>query len=306
MLKVHTDGNPFKTVEGLKKHRRVNVQGLSRQEKLLMGGLRPDNGNLIYSIDYVSLEPAITTHYTNDPMYRWATFDGIGKEPYWNNGILMIDDIYLMVASANPCTREVMEAAYRADWGGKTFVEQWLEDSEVIKKALKKSARAFNKTACLGFGYGMGAKTFYKNATESGHNITMADAKATYSTFWSLFKEIEYFANYLASETKKHSRLVNDFGYRLTPEPRKAYNAWIQSSASGVLDLLDLNMTTACPWFHLHAFIHDEILGEIPKVKLEDTRKLAQECVSNVNQTLNWSLDLRIGEAWGNSWFEAK
>lgn len=289
-----------------------------------MKGLIADPGDMVGSFDFVSLEPAITTHYTNDPMYRYATFDGIGKAPSFNaNGVLLIDDIYFMTASVNPCTRALMRKAFES-WGfyvdpiknkgvadptgkkGKGFVEQWLDDNEVVKDALKKLARALNKSACLGFGYGMGYRKFHKTVTEMGYDITMAEAKATWLAFWNLFSGVKTFADHQAHIAKNQGYIINDFGYRLTPQPRKAYNAVIQSSASGVLDLLDYNMKILCPEARLKAFIHDEVLYHFNKKHKELVQEKIDICVKHVNDTLNWSINLRIGSSFGPTWWEAK
>jgi hypothetical protein len=131
------------------KRHRLNAQGLARRDKGLMDKIVSEPGRTLVSIDLSAGEPSVTANFSNDTNYRWATLDGVGKAPKYVNNVLMIDDIYLMTASASPMFSDTIREAFDRDWDGKTFVEQWLADSEAIKGALKKT-RQISKILCLG------------------------------------------------------------------------------------------------------------------------------------------------------------
>lgn len=120
------------------KEARLNVQGLARQDKGLMSCIVADKNMVFVSIDQTAGEPSVTTHLTKDRMYRYANFDGIGKKPFYQNGVLMVDDIYLMYASVAPIFQAEVKKAFEETYPEGDFGKQWLKDPEVIKTRLKR------------------------------------------------------------------------------------------------------------------------------------------------------------------------
>lgn len=108
----------------------------------------PEEDCLTISIDLAAGEPTVTAHFSQDQRYRFATIDGVGKEPYYAaDGVLMVDDIYLMVMSVSPMGKQLMWDTYHNHMFGDgkyNFVTQWMLDSEVVKSHLKKF-RQFHK-----------------------------------------------------------------------------------------------------------------------------------------------------------------
>ena len=278
---------------------KLNSQGLARADKGLMQCLKPQKGNLIISVDCSQLEPTVISHYTKDPVYKYAAFDGVGKEPFYQNGVLMIDDMYLMTASTWPIMDKLVEKAFNRDWNGKTFQQQWLADNELIKGALKKEFRAVAKAGVLALGYGAGWKKLKQMFYENGFEITAKEAKQMHKAYWNLYAYVKAFANHCAKKVETDGCIVNDFGYRLTPEPHKAFNAVIQSSASGVLDLLQMNFFDICKHVkrraHARGLIHDEILFEVPKEFEAECRQDMQRAVDRLNEQLGWDVPIRTG-----------
>ena len=130
------------------KEARLNLQAISRRDAGLMQTLIAEPGHTFISCDLVGAEPAVTANFSRDKNYRWATVDGVGKAPFYKDGVLMIDDIYLATMAVSPLGRDKMRAGFDRDWGGKTFAEQWLADPEVIKTEFKKD-RQIHKALCL-------------------------------------------------------------------------------------------------------------------------------------------------------------
>jgi len=207
-------------------------------------------------------------------------------------GILMIDDIYLMTASKLPGLREpVIE--YFSD---PKNCDLWMQDPEICKEDPKiKGPRKQAKPACLGFNYGMGPRRFVTQCYDAGISVSYRDAKAMYKAYWELFKGIQSLVKKLELHTKKNHFIENPFGYRLTTEPHKAYNAFIQSSASGVVDLFCLKFFEECPDIKFIALIHDEVVYAVPEHRLEEVKEIQKQCVTWLNQELKFTIPMRLG-----------
>lgn len=132
------------------KEYRLNAQGTARRDPLLMTTLVADEGRTFVSCDLGSGEPSCTTHFSQDPAYRYATFDGVGRPPEYRGSVLYIDDIYLMTMSIDPIYRDMLRREFdTGKFPAGSFVDQWMADPEVVKSRLKR-ARQFDKAACLG------------------------------------------------------------------------------------------------------------------------------------------------------------
>lgn len=287
-----------------KKEPRLNLQAISRKDKGLMSCMLADDGNTIVSLDLVSGEPSVTANFSRDKNYRWATIDGIGKAPYYDGAVLMIDDIYLQTMSVSPLGRDKMRAAFAADWGGRSFSEQWLLDSEVIKTALKRD-RQVHKILCLAISYGMQPKKMVKSMYEAGHQITLQQAKDFHLAYWDLYNNVQRFSKRLSRQLEIDGYIINPFGYRLTPEPRLGFNYFIQSSVSGLIHVYCAKLFAAAPYATFLTVIHDEVVCEIPTEKLEEFKVAARRATDSLNDDLKWEVNIRTGFAPGLNWYEA-
>jgi DNA polymerase I-like protein with 3'-5' exonuclease and polymerase domains len=284
----------------------VNLLALARRDETFMRVWQPDPGRIFVSCDFSSLEPSITAHFSGDPYYRYATFDGIGKLPHFDhNDVLMIDDIYLMTASVMPGVGVTICAFFR----DMDNCKLWLSNREAITgHKIIKPIRAKAKTACLGFGYSMGAPKFARQAYEAGMLVTLSEARGMHKAYWDLFREVKVFSKKLSALVNKNGSIVNPMGYRLTPEPHKAFNAYIQSTASGVLDLFCLDFFDRCKDARLIANIHDESVFDIPNTQesIADCRKAHMESVQQVNDILQWTISMRMSFQLASSFAEMK
>lgn len=287
------------------RQKRLNIQGLARREPLLQHCFPAPNDSVYVSIDLAAGEPSVTTHFSQDTNYRYATFDGVGKRPFYRDDVLMIGDIYLMSASINPLHTSTMKGAFDKTWPAGSFADQWVADDEIIKKALK-APRTFNKMAALGFSYGMGAKKFVKQAYDQGFSIDLRSAKELHYNYWQLFADVRRFANRLAKQREMDGYIVNPFGYRSIAEPHKAFNAFIQSSVSGIMHVYLMLLSTIAPYMKLITVIHDELLVEIPKDLVEQFRKDSQTATDELNTQLGWTVLIRTGFAVGKDFYDAK
>jgi DNA polymerase I-like protein with 3'-5' exonuclease and polymerase domains len=284
---------------------KLNVQGLSRKEKILMECIEFEKDYVGVSIDLSSGEPTVTSHFSQDPNYRYACFDGVGKEPFYREDTLMIDDIYLMTMSRSPIGKGLILDAFNNTYGGLSFVETWMQDPEIIKGLLKKD-RQIHKMLALALGYGMGPKKMVKQCYDSGHTLSFKDAKEFYRVYWDLFKEVRNLEQKLSRAVKNRGWIVNPFGYRLKPEEHKAFNYFIQSSVSGIMHLFGVYLFREASYARFITCIHDEFLVEIPKEKIETFRRDKERATELLNERLKWSVNVRTGFEIGNNWYEAK
>ena len=288
-----------------KKPNRLNVQGLSRREKGLLSCIVPDDGYTTVSIDLSAGEPTVTSHFSQDKNYMYACFDGVGKRPFYENGVLKIDDIYLMVMSVSPIGKSTMAEAWKRAWPAGSFADQWMEDCEVIKKYLK-TARQLHKILALGIGYSMGPKKMVKQMYEAGYALSLKDARAFYKAYWELFSGVRTLSDNLTAQVEEDKYLVNPFGFRVTPEPFKAFNAFIQSTVSGIMHVFSVKLMAAAPYTQWVTCIHDELIIDCPTNRLDEFKSDVARATASLNEDLGWSVAIRTGFAPGKDWYEAK
>lgn len=285
---------------------KLNVQGLSRRSPEIMTCILPAKNTVLVSIDLSAGEPTVTSHFSQDPNYMYACFKGVGKIPYYSSdGVLMIDDIYLMVMSVSPIGKDKMRVLFNQTWPAGTFVGQWLKDPEVIRTFCKKD-RQIHKILALGLGYGMGAKKMVKQMYDGGFMLSLEDAKSFKSAYWRLFKGVKRFAEKLSKEIERKGYMINPFGYRLTPSPHKAFNYFIQSSVSGIMHVFSIKLFNQAPYAKFVTCIHDELIVEIPADKVEQFQRDKDLATQSLNSDLNWTVKIRTGYVTGSNWYEAK
>lgn len=295
-----------KKLEQLNKKRsvpKVNLPALARRDERFMQCWLPPDDHVFISSDFSSLEPSITAEFSKDPYYTYATCTGIGKKPYIDSkGVLMIDDMYLMYASQDPRLKDRVIEIFSQD----KYCELWLTDKEQIKGKILKPERSDAKPACLGFGYNMGWKRFITQSFDAGKIVTAPESKGAHKAYWQLFADIKKLANKLEHLLKRDGFMINPFGYRLTTEPHKGYNAFIQSSASGVVDVLCLKFFPTCPWAEFITLVHDEIIYSIPKDKIAETKVLQDGAVKSLNKDLGFTIPMRLDFTVAESFKEIK
>lgn len=285
---------------------RLNVQGLARRDPGLMKCILSDPEQITVSMDLAAGEPSVTAHFSQDKNYRHATIDGVGKEPYYDGSVLMVDDIYLMTMSVSPMGRDLMWDTYHNHrFPAGSFVEQWMTDADVVKAFFKKQ-RQFHKILCLGLGYGMQAKRCVETARTNGFVLPLPTSKEFFKAYWRLFAGVKRLSDRLARQIELDGFLINPFGYRLTPEPRLAFNYFIQSSVSGIMHVFVAKLMAIAPYASFVTVIHDELVAECPVNRLDDFRRAKEQATDSLNADLGWSVKIRTGFVAGPSWFEAK
>ena len=286
---------------------KLNAQGLSRKNKLLMETLIPRPGYTFVSCDLSAGEPTVVSHFSRDPNYIAACFGMVGKAPYYDSaGVLQIDDIYIMSMSVSPMGRAKTLDLFNSTFNGMSFSEQWLQDPDFIKGQIK-SERAFHKILALGLSYAMGPKHMVEASFAAGYSLSLKDARAFFKAYWELFKEVKRFGTSLEERFKLKGYLINPFGYRLIPDPEyKSLNYFIQSSVTGIMHVLCAKFFKVAPFTEFVTVIHDEIIIEVPTPRVEEAKALMKLSTDSLNEDLNWSVKIRVGWAEGRNLYEAK
>lgn len=306
----HIDINPAGTTTGrMAGSGGLNVQAMSRREILLMGGIVADPGHILVSKDLKSGEPSVIAHFSQDPYYRAAILDMVGKPPYYDhNEVLMIDDIYLMGMSVSPLGKIKLKGIFdNYRFNGKGFAEQWVLDPDKITKGVLKRDREMHKALILGVGYEMGAKKMVESSFEKGFTVSLKESKAFIDSWWRLMADVNKLRQQYQYYAKKNGHFVNYFGYRLVPDkPHKAFNYKIQSSVSGLINVLCIKFFSICPEAQFLAIIHDEIIYQVPQIKLAETNEKFDMALKSLNEDLGWTVEIRTGHAEGADFYEAK
>jgi hypothetical protein len=296
---------------------KLNIQGLSRRDKGeagmpgLCSYIVANPGNTFVSMDLGAGEPTVTAHYSKDVMYRYATLDGVGKVPHWTDeGLLKIDDIYLMFMSSTTIGKSILDKAWAATWDdGMTFAEQWMTKPKVIKTHLDEH-RQFFKMLALALIYGMAPARMVKQCYEQfSYHMTLDEAQSIYDGYWTTFSGVRGLVNRLAKHAKK-GYMYNEFGYRLTfnnsgergkDTCHKAANFIIQSTVSGIMHLFNHLLQRHCAAmgipFLFVTVIHDETVLEVPVSQIEKFKEAKEWAVSALNDRLKWSVPISVGLA---------
>lgn len=296
---------------------KLNPQGLARRFKPLMECIVADPDHVFISIDLSSGEPTVLTHYSKDPNYFAATFGMIGKAPYYTDtGLLMIDDLYFMGASVSPTGAEAIRKEFDAgtfkDWNnertldpsGKVDNIEWLQKKHPVLGPIRTS----HKGQILGMGYEMGPKKMVQQAWDAGHTLKLEDAKVFHARYWDqVIPEVARTKQRLQYQYKQKGHLVNAFGFLLRPSsPHKCLNYFIQSSVSGIMYVILHKLMFLIPDLKCEGIIHDELILQVHKDAVEDTRDKLAQSVHWLNDQLKWSVKIRTGFAVGGNFFEAK
>ena len=295
----------------VKKGMKLNAQGMSRTFQPLMECLIADPGNSFVSVDLVSGEPTATAHYSKDPNYIAATGGMSGKQPYYSeDGLLMIDDIYLMGASKQPDLKDDLRKAFDDgafdDW---LTNQDWIQKKHPVVAPIRKRA----KPRILGIGYEMGGGEMVRQALDNGDILSEADANGSVTAYWEeTFIELNALRKKLQKLYSYQGYLVNRFGYLIRPDsPHKCLNYWIQSTINGEIDVL---LDEACKHAEsltgievaLDGIIHDELVFQYPTVLLPALKAGMEYAGVYLNGLLEWDVKVKTGWAVGQTLFDAK
>ena len=276
---------------------RLNAQGMSRRNSSQQRCIMADPGHTFVFTDLVAAEPTVTAHYSKDPNYLAATLTMVGKTPYYtDSGRLVIDDIYLMVASQFPRWARDIREAFEKDYNGVKGYDQWVLDPESIAKRVLKVIRNQAKVICLALAYGLGAKKMVHIAMQSGFTMSISEARAFKKLYWETFPLVDRLGKKLITQHKIAGFITNAFGFCLRPtSDYKVLNALIQSSVSGIVDVFCDLFFKKVKGARYITVIHDEVVFMVKDKYLKEVKEDFDRCVGKLNETLGWSVPIRFG-----------
>jgi DNA polymerase I-like protein with 3'-5' exonuclease and polymerase domains len=287
---------------------RLNVQAMSRRSESLMKSVVASPGFVFVSADLGAAEPSILSQYSKDPNYIKASFGMKGKAPYFDKeGTLIIDDIYLMVASRFPRWEVDILKAYYAKYDGLSFAEKWLEDPEYIAKKVLGKIRKVAKSMILGLSYGLGPKKLVLITKQAGMDINLKEAKAFFNLYWKMFPKVKMLGQKLEEMYDSVGYIQNDFGYALYPSAGyKCLNALIQSTVAGIMAYFVQLYFEENEWVRFVTQIHDEFIFEVPVDRIEEAKTEFYKAVAKLNKSLQWDIPLSFGWVEGKNLYESK
>lgn len=280
--------------------KKLNIQALAIKEPRVVSNIIADDGRVFVGEDLISAEPMIAAMLSGDKYYRYAVYDGIGKEPYYERGILMINDIYLMYASVCPATRDKVVKNFD--------LKNWLYDPETEKKKLK-AQRNLCKVVVLSASYGVGKKKLAQIFREQGYTLNPQEVSDAWESYWHLFAELRETVFRMQAMYQNQGYLINLFGYRLTPQNEKdSFNSVCQSSVSGLMNYfmklkferarkLDQRFITC---------IHDCLITEIPANDIEVSRAVTASVLKELNRELDWEIPVRTDFTVSKDFYKLK
>ena len=304
---------------------KINGLALCRGSARNMEPLLPEEGKVFVFTDLISAEPVIQCNLTGDETLIYQTFGGIGLKPWVReDGLLMIDDVYLSLSSINPVTSEkTLDIFYNEKFSvnGKVlcWADAWVEDGgkDIVKShPILKKFRKFNKSVGLGLSYGLMGDTPKKGDTErglrnnmakQGYYMTSKQAWECYEKFWAMYPEIQKFRTNLEALSRKKVPIYNPFGFKINTKPKDAFNGVIQSSVSSIITLWEYLIEEKVGHkFEYVMCIHDEVGVECWEEDVDEVRGALVSELNAINDMLNWKFPLRTDPQVGRNFYEIK
>lgn len=283
-----------------------NLPAAARQDQQLMSLIKAPEGMELRSYDAVSLEPSVSAQFSGDTFYRYATYDGIGKKPYYDDRLsfILIDDIYLMFASKTTFMgKQIRDAFDQHD-----LYNLWMTDKDAVKDhpALKK-LRKFAKILVLSVERGAGARKVRQSAEERmGWTIPLNTCRDCISEFWDLFSGLKLLKSKLSDIVEQHGAFITPLGFRVSCDPYKAYAYFTQSCGGDVMMLYRHYYHTFAPLAEYVANIHDEHISCNPLTASEECDEAHEKAVQKVNDTLQWEVPIRFSGCKGATLWDLK
>ena len=272
--RVHTSFNQAVAATGRLSSSDPNLQNIpirTEQGREIRKAFVAEEGNVLLAADYSQVELRILAHITQDESLIETFRKGA--------------DIHRATAS-------------------KIF--------NVPENQVTPDQRRAMKTINFGVLYGMSA---FRLSNEL--NISTAQAKDFIDAYFSRYPKIQEYLDRTLDEARKTGKVTTLFGrVRYIPEihnrsftvrgnaERMATNAPIQGTAADILKLamiaLDAELGNDASML---LTVHDEIVIEAPKAKVEKVAGIVKETMENIYPL---AVPLAVDTRWGRSWYEAK
>lgn len=286
----------------------LNLQAIARGHKPLVGSIVPRPGHVFVGMDIESAEPTIIAQLSGDPFVRYFTFEGIGKKPFYKDGIFYCDDQYVSLAAMVPKFKDQIRKVFEEGVDGQDFGDFWIntpEAGKVIFKNFRKPAKAWD----LGIGYDLGAPGLRDDSESKGFPITLKEAITIRESYWKMRPYVYTFKKECERNYRKFGYISTPFGFRSRPtDDYKCMNGQIQASVNPIINTFALYLESLHEYHHAYfvACIHDEIIWECPIELVHKFYECKQKAQQKLNKMLDWDIPLRFGFVVGRSFYEAK
>ena len=309
--KIHSHINLLGTKSGRISGSGINIIATPISEAAYGKNLIVDKNHSILSADFSALEPTLLASLSNDPVLKYATFEGEGKTPFIKDGVLWIDDNYIMAAYGAPFMRSEIE--------NKLDLDNWTKDPTAEKNKLK-NLRNLSKAIVLSTNYGAGPlKVQSKIREDLKLTIPLKNVEQFQESYWATLSTAHQYKRRIENEAYEKGYLINIGGFPLTFFDRlggivkgthKALNRMLQSSANICMKLLlhyiylkinkrDDIIPLVCDW-------HDATWLKVKKDSVEEAKIILDDSLNDLNNTLKLPLKLRLNYSVGGNFYEAK
>jgi hypothetical protein len=258
-----------------------------------MGPIVADENHVFVGSDVSSAEPNIMLNLSDDPTLKSVLYEMKGQRPVWDSrGVLLSDSLYITVMSSGPLLGPVLERL------GEPWLDVYAKNSDDGKDALGNTYKVC-KQVVLAALYGMGAARLSREMADIGLSLDPRQCRAILNSLWdsiSQLKEVRDIFTYEFKQAyKKKQPYVTPFGFILpTEKSSDALNYVVQSSVSAWIRTLNRKLFTV-DFAKLVAIIHDELIVQVAKDRIEEYRAWMLRCVKETNEFFQLQYPMQLG-----------
>lgn len=292
--RLHPRFNPCGTVSYRLSGFKPYLLNAPFDEKELMSCLKCDEGWTGVHADYVSVEPAVTAHYSQDPSLLKVFRDGLG-------------DVYLDLAlTLFPGDKEL-----------KNGYDPLAPITSAVKEKFKKQ-RSVAKVIQLAVQYTGTEYTVQKNLVQSGFEMSLSEAKELVNAYWKHFHKVKVMNEALFMRFDKQGFLRNAVGriiqvptaVRLKKrdgttwdKPIRRYkdlpNRFIQSSAHDLLSFWVIGINALCKERNVRAVpllidCHDSTSWQCPREQVDALQGIFIDALTQLNEEVKLSVPIKM------------
>lgn len=277
--RLHPRFNPCGTVSYRLSGFKPYLLNAPFDERELMSCLRCDEGWEGLHADFVSVEPAVTAHYSQDPSLLKVFRDGLG-------------DVYLDLAKTLFPNDKALQTAYNP-------LAKVTSDIKERFKVQRKVAKVIQ----LAVQYTGTKYTVHKNLSMEGIPSTLGSADKLVKAYWAHFHRVEAMNEALFQRYAKNGMMLRNVMGRIIRVPSPWYkdlpNRFIQSSAHDLLTYWVLNINKMVKERRLKAKpilidCHDSTSWQCPSDEIEKLELIFKEALYDLNETVKMSVPVKV------------
>lgn len=291
--RLHPRFNPCGTVSYRLSGFKPYLLNAPFDEKELMSCLRCDEEYVGVHADFVSVEPAITAHYSQDPSLLKVFKHGLG-------------DVYLDLALTLFPEDKVLAAGYDPNQPTTPAVKELFKAQRKVAKVIQLAVQY------TGTGY-----TVQKNLQYAGVEVSLEEAKAMVTKYWQHFRKVAVMNEALFMRFERQGYLRNAVG-RIIQVPRfltlkrrdgsnwekpihrykDLPNRFIQSSAHDLLSFWVLTIDRIVKERGVKATpilidCHDSTSWQCPRAQVEALEGCFRDALTQLNEEVKLTVPIK-------------